>query len=164
MGRLRNMEKHYATDLDQDRIKELLFELDEDWDYSVCRSREKSTFFVKKKSAGAILGRVPLYTKMKVTLKEVNGKTEITLFPAHFINIQLILLFVLPTLLILFYTGMQAGVDLKLIAVISAACMLLACILAALISQKTQMAENARSICVERLEQLLCLRTIDAQH
>lgn len=164
MGRLRNMEKHYATDLDQDRIKALLFELDKDWDYSVYWSRRKNAFLVKKKSAHAILGRFPLYTKMKVTLREANGKTEIALRPARFIDIQLILLFVLPTLLILFYTGMRAGVDLKLIAAISGACILLACFLAALISQKTQMAENARSICVERLEQLLCLRTIDAQH
>lgn len=164
MGRLKNTEKHYTTDLDQERIKELLFELNEDWDYSVDWSGRKSAFFVKKKSVGAILGRVPLYTKMKGTIKEADGKTEIALFPAHFINVQMILFFVLPTLLILFYTGTQAGVDLKIVAAISAVCVLLTCILEASISQKTQMAENARSICVARLEQLLCLRTIDAQH
>lgn len=137
------------TTLSHQQIVDKLNELKE-----VCSirwSRKKDKFVVRKKIYRISLSRVPVRVYVRGTINEKINITQIDLSLAPVMNLADLLIYIIPTLFIMFYTGEKMGVSSLFVGIMFVFSMIFVFTLSYFITKFT---ETGREICQETFDML----------
>ncbi len=147
----------YTTQLNWEQINNLLRERND-----IFRTRwniKKNSFYILRKSVNVLTYHIPIYVKVKghVVPLERQIQVELQVLPAF--GISDLLLFIVPTFLILLYTGREAGASTELMLIVLGLITVWAFIM---VNFWTKFSKQGKKICSDTIKILERLLELEA--
>lgn len=136
------------------KLEELKHELKDD--YSIMWNRKRDKFVARKKLHG-FLRKFPIRVYVKGNITETKKGTRISLSLSPGMSLKDLLIFTIPTFLIMFYTGKKMGESLFTISTVFVMVTISVFLLTYIESKFTQIGKDLCEETFDMLERQLCL-------